>query len=160
MSDTAVKDELVDASDTITPSQKLREKLSAFRFNDDMTPSLRRSPKGHTPCPGRYAKFEEVDSELPTFKSPFAGPSPKKRSRTVERHVKAEDSGAAPKKVRASRSSSPKKRQVAPPEKYAHLDPLSDHLGEGSDMLDGGCGSCEQPRTSLIILAPKSCSVG
>ncbi|KAI0699161.1 uracil-DNA glycosylase-like protein [Cerioporus squamosus] len=135
MSDPVVKDEPVGTNGTITPTQKLREKLSAFRFNDESVPSLRRSRRGQA-CAGRYAKFEEVDTELPTL--PPVGPSPKKRSRSriVDRHVKSEDSGAAPKKARVSRSSSPKKRQVAPPEKYAHLDSLSDHLGEGSDMLD------------------------
>ena len=140
MSSTPVKDELVDVTgsaevpSTITPTQKLRDKLSAFRFREDSSPALRRSPRGH--IRGRFAKVEEVDTELPTL------PSAQKRSRTEEVPVKSEDSAAPSKRARASRSASPKKkREVAPPEKYAHLDPLTDHLGDGADMLDGGFDS-------------------
>lgn len=147
MSSTPVKDELVDVTGsaevptTITPTQKLRDKLSAFRFREDSSPALRRSPRGH--IRGRFAKFEEVDTELPTL--PSAAPSPQKRSRTEEVLVKLEETAAPLKRARTSRSASPKKkREVAPPEKYAHLDPLTDHLGDGADMLDGGFGfSCE-----------------
>ena len=153
MSSTPVKDELVDVTgsaevpSTITPTQKLRDKLSAFRFREDSSSALRRSPRGH--IRGRFAKFEEVDTELPTL--PSAAPSPQKRSRTEEVLVKLEETAAPLKRARTSRSASPKKkREVAPPEKYAHLDPLTDHLGDGVDMLDGGFGFSSESVVFII----------
>ena len=140
---------VTDAPSVITPTQKLREKLLSFRFNDESTPSLRRSPR-HT---SRFAKFEDVDSELPTSTSPSsssaAGPSRTRLSRqpsarSLKRRTSdtaLEDSKSSPKKARTAgraKSASPqKKTEYAPPEKYAHLKVLSDHLGEGADMLDG-----------------------
>lgn len=152
MSSTPPKDEVKVKSDpddsetlctpTATPTQTLREKLFAFRFNDELTPSLRRSPR----LGDRYTKFEETDSALPT--SPArSGPSrsepytaPRKRpSSALKTEVKDEDledlARAPTKKARTARDKSSKK--FAPPEKYAHLDALSDHLGDGSDALDG-----------------------
>ena len=126
----------------ITPTQKLRDQLSAFCFNEALTPSLRRSPRNHS----RFVKFdsEEEDSSLPSLASDTAAPSAsKKRARSalataVDGH--APSKGSSPKK-RRSESVPAKKRKgkpgVAPPEKYAHLKDLTDYLGEGPDKLNG-----------------------
>ena len=123
-----------------TPTQKLRDQLSAFRFKEELTPSLRRSPRNHT----RFVKNEEEDSSLPALDSKGAStvlPS-KKRARTLSEEEIGDKSlkGAGLKKMRTA-SVPAKKRKgtsgIAPPEKYAHLEALSDHLGEGADALDG-----------------------
>ena len=126
----------------VTSTQKLRDQLSTFRFNEALTPSLRRSPRNHS----RFVKFdsEEEDSSLPSLASDTAAPSAsKKRARSalataVDGH--APSKGSSPKK-RRSESVPAKKRKgkpgVAPPEKYAHLKDLTDYLGEGPDKLNG-----------------------
>ncbi|KAH9900800.1 uracil-DNA glycosylase-like protein [Cubamyces lactineus] len=109
----------------VTPTQILRDKLSAFRFDEKSTPSLRRSPRNHTSF-----KAEETESELPTASTPAR----RKRAASgsavaVGPDVKKAKSLSRPKLKKASRG-------IAPPEKYAHLDPLNDYLGQEPDMLD------------------------
>ena len=121
----------------VTPTQRLRDQLSAFRFNEELTPSLRRSPRNHT----RLVKFEE-NSSLPSLASRTAPPAPKKRARSaLPSEVDDAPSRASSPKKRRSESVPVKSRKgkpsVAPPEKYAHLKDLTDHLGEGPDRLNG-----------------------
>ena len=123
-----------------TPTQKLRDQLSAFRFKEELTPSLRRSPRNHT----RFVKKEEEDSSLPALDSNGVStvPPSKKRVRVLsEEEIGAKSLRGASLKQTRTGSVPAKKRKgtsgVAPPEKYAHLEALSDHLGEGADALDG-----------------------
>ncbi|KAI0360306.1 DNA glycosylase [Trametes cingulata] len=106
-----------------TPTQLLRDRLAVFKFDDVSTLSLRRSPRNHS-----APKFEESESSLPTV--PGGSCSPKKRSATAVDH-------GPDKKAKLEGRKTPKtKRGIAPPEKYAYLAPLSDHLGEDADLLD------------------------
>ncbi|KAI1785071.1 uracil-DNA glycosylase-like protein [Ganoderma leucocontextum] len=121
----------------LTPTQMLRDQLSAFRFNEELTPSLRRSPRNH----GRFVKFEEEDSSLPALAPDSVPPASKKRARSELTPVvdEAPSRALSPKKQRSESVPAKKRKEkpsVAPPEKYAHLDALSDHLGEGPDMLN------------------------
>ncbi|KAI0754595.1 hypothetical protein C8Q80DRAFT_376677 [Daedaleopsis nitida] len=127
-----------------TPTQQLREKLFAFRFNDELTPSLRCSPRNYK----RFLKFEEEDSalsSLPCGSSTSRQPTRRRHEPSLKREPPDEklEPGARlpPKRARSSTGGanlqSPKKKAAyAPPETYAHLDNLSDHLGEGPDTLD------------------------
>ncbi len=152
------------SSAAITPTQRLRDQLSAFRFNEDLTPSLRRSPRNH----GQFVKFEEEDSSLPALASDSAPPASKKRARSTLTPAvdDAPPRGSTRPKKQRSESIPAKKRKerpsVAPPEKYAHLNVLTDHLGEGPDILNGEHNSVLRIRTSLMngrINPLKSCSV-
>ena len=115
-------------SPAVTPTQLLRDKLSAFRFDDQSTPSLRRSPRNHL-----FVKtgLEEIESELPTASTPA------RRKRAASNSAPATDPDF--KRVKRERRTKLEKpsRGIAPPEKYAHLDPLNDYLGQEPDMLDG-----------------------
>lgn len=137
----------------VTPTQKLRDQLSAFRFNEELTPSLRRSPRNHS----RFVKFEEAeDTSLPALASDAAAP-PASKKRTRSALTPAVDDApsrvSSPKK-RRSESVPAKKRKgkpsVAPPEKYAHLKELTDYLGEGPDTLNGEPGAILYVRTYLM----------
>ncbi|PIL28227.1 hypothetical protein GSI_09639 [Ganoderma sinense ZZ0214-1] len=128
-----------DAS-AVTPTQKLRDQLSAFRFNQELTPSLRRSPRNHS----RFVKFEEEDTSLPTLVPDSIAPRPpttKKRARSALAPA-ADDTPSresSPKKQRSESVLAKRRKEkpsVAPPEKYAHLKDLTDHLGEGPDVLN------------------------
>ncbi|KAI0646677.1 uracil-DNA glycosylase-like protein [Trametes meyenii] len=112
-----------DISPNVTPTQLLRNKLSAFRF--ESTPSLRRSPRktSTTNC-------EEEESILPALRS--GSRSPRKRPANT-----LAAGGSDAKKAKVARPKTPtEKRKVAPPEKYAHLNALNDYLGQEVDMLD------------------------
>ncbi|KAM5541870.1 hypothetical protein V8D89_004599 [Ganoderma adspersum] len=121
-----------------TPTQKLRDQLSAFRFNQELTPSLRRSPRNHS----RFIKFEEEeDTSLPSLASDTAPPASKKRTRSALNPAVDDmpSRGSSPKKRRSESLPAKKRKEkpsVAPPEKYAHLKDLTDHLGEGPDVLN------------------------
>ncbi|KAI0634692.1 uracil-DNA glycosylase-like protein [Trametes polyzona] len=105
-----------------TPSQALRDVLSRFRFDEQSTPSLRRSPRTINAASARE-KYEESESSLPTLSA--GGRSPKKRT------------GSTTDAPEVKRAKTPRGRVgIAPPEIYAHLDPLNDHLGHDPDMLD------------------------
>ncbi|OSD02592.1 DNA glycosylase [Trametes coccinea BRFM310] len=110
---------------SITPAQALRNTLSAFRFDEETTPSLRRSPRNHIRA---GVKAEETESELPVV---ITGSSRKRSVSNV-----AVDSDA--KKAKSQRRSkiSAARPAIAPPEKYAHLNSLNDYLGQEPDMLD------------------------
>ena len=137
----------------VTSTQKLRDQLSAFRFNEALTPSLRRSPRNHS----RFVKFEEEDSSLPSLSSDTVPPpASKKRARSALAPAVDGDApsrGSSPKK-RRSESVPAKKRKgkpgVAPPEKYAHLKDLTDYLGEGPDTLNGEPDVILHARTHLM----------
>ena len=124
-----------DPTTTITPTQKLREKLAAFRFNSELSPELRRSPRNHA----RLLKLEEEDLSLPTLASDDVAPpgtSSRKRARTQggpSRDSTAKKRRAGPTSTRMRKGA----HGVAPFEKYAHLKGLSDHLGDSTDVLDG-----------------------
>ena len=116
------------ASPAVTPTQILRDKLSAFRFDEQSTPSLRRSPRNH---PLVKADLEETESELPTVSTPV------RRKRAASNSAPTTDSDF--KKVRNESRTKLEKpsRGIAPLEKYAHLNPLNDYLGQEPDMLNG-----------------------
>ena len=129
-----------EAEGSLTPTQKLREKLSSFRFNDALTPSLRRSSP-RTNIPTKRGNLEDVDSVLPPH--PTLQDDQLKNlgesSHTFEDPPGPSSSASRPNK--RARTALPVKRKnkvtIAPPEKYAHLNGLPDHLGEESDVLDG-----------------------
>ncbi|TBU28265.1 uracil-DNA glycosylase-like protein [Dichomitus squalens] len=124
-----------------TPTQELRNKLSTFRFNEELTPSLRPSPRNHRRLVN--LKCEEEEDSLPALGASDVStttPSRKRaRSSPVEEIDEKPLESSSPKKRRTG-SISPKKRKrtpgIAPTEKYVHLDGLSDHLGDDTDMLD------------------------
>ncbi|KAI8971295.1 uracil-DNA glycosylase-like protein [Trametes punicea] len=112
-------------SSNSTPTQLLRDQLTAFRFNDESTPSLRRSPRNY--YVRQALRPEESKSELPTA----GGSSLNKRS------ASAVFARSGSKKAKGDGRKTPRtKPKVAPPEKYAHLNSLNDYLGEEPDMLD------------------------
>nr|VWO99215.1 Zn(2)-C6 fungal-type domain-containing protein [Ganoderma boninense] len=141
-----------DHAPAATPTQKLRDQLSAFRFNEELTPSLRRSPRNHS----RFVKFEEEDTSLPTLVSDTAPPTSKKRARSALTPAVDDvpSRGSSPKKRRSESVPAKQKRKekpsVAPPEKYAHLKDLTDHLGEGADALNGEHNSASHLSMLLI----------
>ncbi|OJT08255.1 G/T mismatch-specific thymine DNA glycosylase [Trametes pubescens] len=110
-----------------TPTQLLRNALFRFRFDAESTPSLRRSPRNHG-----LLKAEEAESELPSL--PAESRPSRKRSVASRaaagpalKKAKVEDEGRKPPRAKVT---------VAPPEKYAHLNALNDHLGQEPDKLD------------------------
>ena len=133
-----------------TPSQVLRERLSAFRFDHELTPSLRRSPR--TRSSFKKEEFEERESELPqpsTSSRVVRSSSRARKKQPVSKDlegvsVKEEENlgtSVPASRKRARSSSSPVKpkgkARIAPLDKYAHLKALSDDLGEHPDTLDG-----------------------
>ncbi|KAI9061576.1 DNA glycosylase [Trametes sanguinea] len=114
-----------------TPTQALRNTLSAFRFDEQTTPSLRRSPRIILRA---GVKTEETESELPAV---CVGGS---RKRSVSSAAVASDSEADAKKTtrKSRRRSKVSKARpaIAPLEKYAHLNSLNDYLGREPDLLD------------------------
>ena len=141
-------------SGPVTPTQKLREKLSAFRFNDELVPSLPRSTRSRTAF--KREEFEEVDSALPEH--PLEPPSSRKKRRQTHEEQPPVNAKPSPGSATSSdsRSNTPKlgaristpaarkrvKVEIATPDKYAHLNGLSDHLGDQSDVLDGQDHPC------------------
>ena len=115
-------------SPAVTPTQLLRDKLSAFRFDKQSTPSLRRSPRNHLLV---NTGLEETESELPTASTPA------RRKRAASDSAPATDSNFKRVKRESRTKLEKPSRGIAPPEKYAHLDPLNDYLGQEPDMLDG-----------------------
>ncbi|CDO72827.1 hypothetical protein BN946_scf185002.g12 [Trametes cinnabarina] len=112
----------------ITPTQTLRDRLSAFRFNAESTPSLRQSPRNHVRT---VVKAEEEDSELPVV---LITSVPRKRSASIA--TAGSDAKKARSRSRPSGKASKAKPAVASPEQYAHLNALNDYLGQEPDMLD------------------------
>ncbi|KAH9848995.1 uracil-DNA glycosylase-like protein [Lenzites betulinus] len=108
-----------------SPTQALRTTLSQFRFDAKSASSIRHSPRSRGGAVG-LPKLEEKESELPTL--PSEGGSSRKRPATAT---------VAVRDLKRNKVKAQKQRiSVAPPEKYAHLKHLDDHLGQGPDALD------------------------
>ena len=129
-----------EAQGPLTPAQRLREKLSAFRFNDGPTPPLRRSSR-RTHTFTKQEDLEDADSILPPHPTiqDDRPPNRRKRAHTIEGPL--DESSASPRLRKRAHTASPAKGKakvtVAPPERYAHLNGLSDHLGGVHTVLDG-----------------------
>ena len=129
-----------EAEGSLTPTQRLREKLSSFRFNDGPTPPLRRSSR-RTRTSSNEGDLEDPDSVLPPHPtSPDDRPTRRRKGpQTLEDPL--DESPASPKSNKRARTAATGKGKaratVAPPEKYAHLNGLPDHLGEEGTVLDG-----------------------
>lgn len=133
-----------------TVKTELAENVTALSLSTPpLTPSLRRSPRKRTIISFK----EEADDEQHGLSSKFwsAGSTSSSRKRAAV-SKKEEDSDTLPvlteshaegapkrKAKKHPKTPSPKKvkREYAPPETYAHLECLSDYLGE---HLDGAPG--------------------
>ncbi|OBZ71815.1 G/T mismatch-specific thymine DNA glycosylase [Grifola frondosa] len=114
------------------PGSSTAQTSQLQQHTTETSPILRRSPRKHTPSE-RAVKLEDTDvGEFSDHDSNSTPRIPRKRSSSTAFDSDIRQPTAKKLKTKTKTKT---KRGIAPPEKYAHLNPIHDCLKEGLDIL-------------------------